>query len=452
MSESVHGMWSSRLMFILAAAGSAVGLGNIWRFPYVAGENGGAAFVLAYLVCIFLIGVPIMVAEITLGRAGRKSPINTMQDLTIQSGASSGWRVIGWMGALAGFMILSFYAVIAGWAIAYLVEMASGTFTGADGEFASETFTQLTANPWTVIGWHTLFMALTTFIAARGVGAGLEATVKYLMPTLFVLLLALVGWAAVSSGHFMEGLNFLFAFKADQFSTDSVLMAMGQAFFTLSLGMGAIMAYGAYLPKSASIMSSAVTIAALDTLVALLSGMVIFPIVFANGLEPSAGPGLMFITLPLAFGQMAAGQFFGSLFFLLVVFAAITSAISLVEPAIAWLVEKLEVGRVTAACMIGGSGWFVGLGSAFSFNLWSDLTFLPGKTFFDSMDYVANNIMLPIGGVLIAVFAGWVLSEKIFDEQLDELSSGLRSVLRFLIRIVAPLAVFIVFLMTVFFS
>ncbi|MBL6690222.1 MAG: sodium-dependent transporter [Pseudomonadales bacterium] len=452
MSESMHGMWSSRLMFILAAAGSAVGLGNIWRFPYVAGENGGAAFVLAYLVCISLIGVPIMVAEIMLGRAGRKSPINTMQDLTVQSGSRPGWRVVGWMGALAGFMIVSFYAVIAGWAVAYLIEMASGTFNGADGEFAAAKFTSLTSNPWTVVGWHTLFMAMTTFIAARGVGEGLEKTVKYLMPTLFVLLLVLVIWAAVSSGHFMEGLSFLFAFKADQFSTDSVLMAMGQAFFTLSLGMGAIMAYGAYLPKSASIVSSAVTIAGLDTLVALLSGMVIFPIVFANGLEPSAGPGLMFITLPLAFGQMAAGQFFGTLFFVLVVFAAITSAISIIEPAIAWLVEKLDSSRVVAACVVGGAGWLVGIGSALSFNTWSDLTFLPGKTFFDSMDYLANNIMLPIGGVLIAAFTGWALSEKIFNEQLADVSVGVRAVLRVLIRFVAPVSVFFVFLMTVFFS
>lgn len=450
MSESVHGMWSSRLMFILAAAGSAVGLGNIWRFPYVAGENGGAAFVLAYLVCIALMGLPIMVAEITLGRAGRKSPINSMQDLVRRSGAWRGWQAVGWLGALAGFLILSFYAVIAGWAVAYLFEMASGAFVGQDAAYASATFTELTGNVWTVVGWHTLFMALTVFIAARGVGAGLEMTVKYLMPTLFVLLILLVLWAATSSGHFMEGLDFLFAFKADQFSANSILMAMGQAFFTLSLGMGAIMAYGAYLPKSASIGSSAATIAVLDTLVALLAGMVIFPIVFANGLEPSAGPGLMFITLPLAFGQMAGGQIFGTLFFLLVVFAAITSAISLVEPAIAWLVERLDFSRVAAALLVGGLGWLCGLGSAFSFNIWSDVTLLPGKTFFDTMDFVSNNIMLPIGGVLIALFTGWVLDKSIYDEQLSPMGDGARSLLRFLIRFVAPAGVFAVFVMTFF--
>lgn len=448
MSESMHGMWSSRFMFILAAAGSAVGLGNIWRFPYVAGENGGGVFVLTYLACIFLIGIPIMVAEITLGRAGRKSPINTMQDLAARSGTWGGWQVIGWMGALAGFMILSFYAVIAGWALAYLLEMASGSFVGADANVANETFGALTGNVWVISGWHTLFMAITILIAARGVSNGLELTVKYLMPTLFLLLVALVLWAAFASGHFGEGMAFLFYFKADAFSGQAVLMAMGQAFFTLSLGMGAIMAYGAYLPKSASIVGSATTIALLDTSVALLSGMVIFPIVFANGLEPSAGPGLMFITLPLAFGQMAGGQFFGTLFFLLVSFAAITSAISISEPAIAWLVEKKEVTRKTAAIIIGGLAWVVGLGSAFSFNIWSDVTLLPGKTFFDTMDYVSNNIILPLGGMLIALFMGWFLDKKILDDELSDVSPGLRTALSILVRLVAPVAVLVVFVMS----
>ena len=448
MSESTHGMWSSRLMFILAVAGSAVGLGNIWRFPYVAGENGGGAFVIAYLACIFMIGVPIMIAEIALGRAGRKSPINTMQDLAAQSGAWGGWQVIGWLGAIAGFMILSFYSVIAGWSVAYLFEMASGVFVGADGDFASAQFSGFTGNVWVVVGWHSLFMLLTTFIAARGVGKGLETTVKYLMPALFVLLILLVFWAAISSGHFVEGMSFLFAFKTDQFSGESMLIAMGQAFFTLSLGMGAIMAYGAYLPKGASIVSSAVTIAVLDTAVALLSGMVIFPIVFAHGLEPSAGPGLMFITLPLAFGQMAGGQLFGTLFFLLVSFAAITSAISMGEPAVAWLVEKVKVSRVTGAIIVGGLAWLLGLGSAFSFNIWSDVTLLPGRSFFDTMDFVSNNVFLPLGGFLIGLFAGWFLDQKILAEQLEGTSEIVIKLLRVLMRVIAPVCIFVVFVMT----
>ncbi len=435
-------------MFILAAAGSAVGLGNIWRFPYVAGENGGGAFVLAYLVCIALIGLPIMVAEITLGRAGRKSPINTMIDLTSRSNTWTGWRVIGWMGALTGFMILSFYAVIAGWALAYLVEMAGGVFVNADGEFASAHFSELTANAGALVGWHTVFMAITVWIAARGVGEGLEAAVKYLMPALFILLLVLVVWVATSSGHFGEGISFLFSFKPEDFSSDSVLMAMGQAFFTLSLGMGAIMAYGAYLPRSASIVGSASMIAGLDTLVALLSGVVIFPIVFAHGLEPSAGPGLMFISLPLAFGNMAGGQFFGSLFFLLVSFAAITSAISIIEPAIAWIVEKLEVTRAMGAIIIGSLAWLVGLGSAFSFNLLSDVHLLPGKNYFDTMDYVSNNIMLPVGGMLIALFMGWFLDKKILDEELSDTPAFVRAAMTLLLRFVAPACVFVVFVMS----
>ena len=448
MSESTHGLWSSRIMFILAAAGSAVGLGNIWRFPYIAGENGGGVFVLTYLACIFLVGIPILVSEVALGRAGRQSPINTMRSVAARSGAAAGWQVIGWMGALAGFMILSFYAVVAGWAIAYLLEMASGSFIGADGEYVRNVFDELKSNPWAVSGWHTIFMALTIFISARGVSRGLEMTVKYLMPTLFLLLIALVLWAAATSGHFMEGLVFMFSFRGDAFSGQAVLLAMGQAFFTLSLGMGAIMAYGAYLPRSASIVGSAVTIALLDTCVALLSGMVIFPIVFANGLESSAGPGLMFITLPLAFGQMTGGQLFGTLFFLLVTFAAITSAISLVEPAVAWLIEKMKVTRTIAAIMVGGLAWFLGLGSAFSFNIMADVTLLPGKTFFDTMDYVSNNIILPVGGVLIATFTGWFLNKSILDEELGDISGIPKSVLIFLIKFIAPLGVLVVFVMS----
>ena len=447
MSESVHGMWSSRLMFILAAAGSAVGLGNIWRFPYVAGENGGGVFVLAYLACIFLIALPIMVSEILLGRAGRKSPIHTMRDLTRQSGAGPGWQIIGWMGALAGFMILSFYAVIGGWVLSYLLEMGKGTFVGSDGDLANAAFSTLTGDVWAVTGWHTLFMLIATWIAARGVNRGLEVAVKYLMPTLFFLLLALVAWAVTTSGHFMEGLAFLFSFKADQFSGNALLIAMGQAFFTLSLGMGAIMAYGAYLPRGTSILSTATIIAVLDTTVALLAGLTIFPLVFANDLESGAGPGLMFITLPIAFGQMTGGHIFGTLFFLLVTFAAITSAISLLEPAVAWLVERMKTSRAVAAIIIGGLAWFVGLGSAFSFNIWEDLMLLPNMTFFDTMDFMSNNIILPLGGVLIALFASWFLDKHIVNDELDE-HPRLVMLWKILARFVAPAAVTLVFITT----
>jgi NSS family neurotransmitter:Na+ symporter len=449
-SESVHGMWSSRLMFVLAAAGSAVGLGNIWRFPYVAGENGGGAFVLVYLGCIFLIGVPIMTAEILLGRAGRQSPINAMRDLVSHSNASPLWQVIGWMGALAGFMILSFYAVIAGWALSYLFQMGSGAFSGADAGQAAAAFNELTGDVVSVVGWHTVFMLMTIGIAARGVGAGLEATVKVLMPALFFLLIVLVVYSAVTSGRFVDGLSFLFSFNIEKLTWDGVLMAMGQAFFTLSLGMGAIMAYGAYIPKDVSIISTATTIALLDTSVALMSGLVIFPLVFANGLESSAGPGLMFVTLPLAFGQMTGGALFGAIFFLLVTFAAITSSISLLEPAIAWLIERLKTTRVKAAVIVGGVAWFIGLGSAFSFNIWSDVYFINEMTFFDLMDYVSNNILLPLGGVFIALFAGWAIDQEITRDQLSTSSPLVYNAWRFLTRFIAPAAVFSVFLLAFF--
>ena len=358
--ESVHGMWSSRLMFILAASGSAVGLGNIWRFPYVAGENGGGAFVIVYLACIFLIGIPILSSEILLGREGRQSPIHTMKTLTKTSGANGAWQFIGWMGALAGFVILSYYSVVAGWAMAYVFEMGSGVFVNADGATASQVFADFTGSPGKVVLWHSIFMLLTMFIVARGITEGLERTVKYLMPALFALLLVLVGYA-MNSGHFMEGVAFLFSFDFDKLTGAGVLMAMGQAFFTLSLGMGAIMTYGAYMPKDASILSSATSIALIDTSMALLSGLVIFPLVFANGLESSAGPGLMFVTIPIAFGSMSGGTFFGVMFFVLVSFAAITSAISLVEPALAWFVEKLihrgAMARLSFAQLLGHWGW-----------------------------------------------------------------------------------------------
>ncbi|MEX0943194.1 MAG: sodium-dependent transporter [Pseudomonadales bacterium] len=445
-AASMHGMWSSRLMFILAAAGSAVGLGNIWRFPYIAGENGGGAFVLVYLLCIGLIGIPIMTAEILLGRAGRQSPIHTMRDLAARSSASPLWQLIGWMGALAGFMILSFYGVIAGWAMAYVVSSADGTFVGASAEVATTTFAEFTGNVWEVVGWQTAFMLLTIVIVARGVGEGLEKTVKYLMPALFLLLLVLVGYA-MTSGHFAEGLSFLFSFDIEKLTWNSILAAMGQAFFTLSLGMAAIMTYGAYMPKEASILGTATTIALLDTTVALLSGMVIFPLVFANGLESSSGPGLMFITLPLAFGQMAGGQIFGTAFFLLVTFAAITSSISLVEPAVAWLIERLYVPRKKAAAIVGGVAWFVGLGSAMSFNVWSEVTLFGSMTFFGTMDYVSNNIMLPLGGLFIAIFAGWGLDKLIRRDEMN-LPDTQFAIWQFLVRFVAPTAVFIVFIMT----
>ena len=446
---SRHGMWSSRLVFVLAAAGSAVGLGNIWKFPYITGENGGGAFVVVYLGCIALIGVPIMIAEVMLGRAGRLSPINTMRKLAGASGGARFWPVIGWLGVLAGFLILSYYAVIAGWAVYYVGRLATGTFDGADGAASQAAFDAFLADPWAILLWQTVFMGVTVFIIARGVARGLETAVRWLMPLLLVLLLVLVGYGA-TVGDFARGAGFLFSFDVSKLSVGGVLTAMGHAFFTLSLGMGAIMAYGAYLPARTSIAGTVTTIAVLDTVVALAAGLAIFPIVFATaGLEPGEGPGLMFVTLPIAFGNLPLGAVVGAVFFLLVSFAAVTSAISLTEPALAFLVEQYNAKRTRVAISLGAGCWLLGIGTVLSFNVWADVHVVGGLTFFDFVDYVSYKVLLPVGGLLVALFAGWVLAKPIVAEELG-FAGWQQRLWEAAIRFIAPASVLVVFGYTIY--
>ncbi len=446
---SIHGQWSSRMAFILAATGSAVGLGNIWKFPYIAGENGGGAFVLVYLLCVLLIGIPIMMAEVLIGRRGRQSPINTMRTLAHEESQHGIWQMIGWSGMIAGFLIISFYSVIAGWALAYVFRTAAGVFTGVTADGAASIFSALVSDPERLLAWHTVFMVMTMVVVSRGVRSGLEKAVRILMPLLFLLLLLLVGYA-MNSGKFAEGLDFLFTPDFSALSAGAVLTAMGHAFFTLSLGMGAIMAYGSYLPKSVSIAKTSLVIALMDTAVALLAGMAIFPLVFANGLEPGAGPGLIFQTLPLAFGHMAGGILFGTLFFLLLTFAAWTSAISIIEPAVAWLVENRRVNRIKAATIIGVAAWLMGIVTIMSFNDWAFEFSFAGETkssgLFDVLDILTANIMLPLGGLAMAIFAGWYMSERSTADELNIGDGLLYQGWRFLVRFVAPFAVIMVFL------
>lgn len=444
-TESRHGMWSSRWLFVLAAAGSAVGLGNIWKFPYIAGENGGGAFVLIYLACVAFVGIPIMMAEVMIGREGRQSPINTMRALVQQHHRSPAWVLIGWMGVVAGFLILSYYVVIAGWSLYYIFEMAVGAMNGATGEYAATTFTEFLASPWEMVFWQTLFMAGTIFIVARGVIKGLETAIRWFMPLLFLLLFILLGYAVTTDG-FEQGFDFMFRFEWQNVTGDAVLVAMGQAFFTLSLGMGAIMAYGAYVPSDTSIAGTVAVIAVLDTLVAVAAGLAIFPIVFSNGLEPSQGPGLMFVTVPLAFGQMPLGALFGTLFFVLVAFAAITSAISISEPALAYLVETYNAKRSRVAISLGVISWLLGLGTVLSFNRWADLHIVGELTFFDFVDYVSQNIMLPIGGMFIALFAAWALPKTVIGSQLGLQKPWVNLLWKLLCGIIAPLGVLAVFI------
>jgi NSS family neurotransmitter:Na+ symporter len=440
-------MWSSRLAFILAASGSAVGLGNIWRFPYTAGEYGGGAFVLVYLLCVAAIGLPIMMAEVMLGRRGRQSPINTMRTLAQTQGAPAFWQLVGWLGIVSGFLILSFYSVVAGWTLDYVTRAAVGLFKGMDAAASEQMFAALVSDPWRLLFWHTIFMGLVGVVVARGVEQGLEKAVRFLMPALFVLLLLMVVYAAWE-GDFATGLNYLFRPDFAEFSGragEAMLSAMGQAFFSLSLGMGAIMMYGSYLNSQASISQNVVIIAGMDTLVALLAGLAIFPIVLANGLEPGSGPGLIFQTLPIAFGQMPGGQLFGVVFFVLLVFAAWTSAISLLEPLTAWLVENRGLSRPLGAVLGTVLIWLLGISCLLSLNLWSDIT-LFGKGFFDLFDYLTSNVLLPVGGVLIAVFAGWVLSRESSRDELAGSETLNYRVWRFLIRYISPIGVCIVFL------
>ncbi len=457
MSEAKREQWSSRLVFILAATGSAVGLGNIWKFPYITGENGGGAFVLIYLCCIAAIGIPIMMAEIMLGRRGRHDPVTTMQNLAKESGHSRSWGLLGWMGVIAGFLILSYYSVIAGWAMAYVPKMALGAFNALDAKAVDNIFNTLVGNPWLLIVWHSLFLFLTMIVVARGVHGGLEKAVTYLMPMLFVLLLILLVYA-MDSGYFLQGVSYLFNPDFSKITTEGVLTAMGHAFFTLSLGMGAIMVYGSYLPAHTSIAQASIVVAFMDTLVALLAGMIIFPVVFANGLEAGAGPGLIFKTLPLAFSHMNYGTFFGTLFFILIVFAAWTSSISLIEPAITWAMNNFNISRMKASIVAGVLVWFTGLLTVFSFNLASDFTIsstisthygefviLKDATAFDLLDYLTANIMLPLGGLMIAIYAGWLMKQEYSRQELN-ISHFWYTIWTVLVRYIAPAMVIVVFL------
>jgi NSS family neurotransmitter:Na+ symporter len=454
---SIHGQWSSRWAFILAATGSAVGLGNIWRFPYLTGENGGGVFVMVYLFCVLLVGLPILMAEVMLGRRGRQSPINTMKALANDENKSQVWQIIGWMGMLIGFLILSFYSVIAGWTLAYIIRTASGVFVGADPAVVASTFSELISDPERLLAWHTIFMMMVIIVVARGVKSGLEQAVRYLMPTLFLLLLVMVGYA-MTTEKFMEGLRYLFVVDFEviaqkiedgEFFGDIFVNALGQAFFSLSLGMGAIMVYGSYLSSGSSIPRTSIIIALCDTSVALLAGIAIFPIVFTYGLEPSSGPGLIFVTLTVAFAQMPGGAFFGTLFFCLLMFAAWTSGISILEPVVAWLVEYKHMTRVKAAAVAGFAAWLLGVGTVLSFSHWAFSFSFAGQQktngLFDVFDTLASNIFLPLGGLLIAIFAAWVMSNKASAEELGMNEKAFKA-WQFAARFIAPTGVILIFL------
>ena len=436
--------WSSGLTFILAAVGAAVGLGNIWKFPFVAGVSGGGAFVLVYLGCVAFVAIPILIAELLIGRRGASSPPVAMSTLAQKAGRSRAWRLVGWMGVIAGYLIVSYYSVIAGWTLNYIGKAARGFGGAAPGEVAAQ-FDALLADPLTMTFWHTAFIAIAIFIVGRGLQDGIERAVKTLMPALFVMMLVMIGYAAVA-GDFGAGVRFLFAADFSKLTGEVVLAAAGQAFFSISVAMGLMMVYGAYVPKTVSLTRSAFIIAGSDTLIALLAGLMIFPLVFANGLDPAEGPGLIFKTLPTAFAGMPGGALFGTLFFILLAFAAITSIIAILEPIVAYAEDKWQMQRRNGSIVFGALAWLIGIATVLSFNAWQDVTpldsirALRGKTIFGLIDYFTANLLMPLGAILISVFVGWRLRPADLVEELPAMGSALFRVWLWMIRVVAPLA------------
>ena len=435
-----HGAWIGKWTFILAATGSAVGLGNIWGFPYKAGTNGGGAFVLIYLGCILIIGIPIMISEIILGRRAGNSPINAMRSVALESNRSSSWQIVGWSGIFAGILILSFYSVIAGICLNYIFISASSSGTIS----SPEQFTNVISSPINLILWHTVFMILTALIVSAGIKDGIGRMVKILMPLLGFLMIFMVIYSIVN-GDFSRAMSFLFAPDFSNVTSDTLLQAMGQAFFSLSLGMGSIMAYGAYMPKDQKVVSTSFTVASLDTLIAILAGLAIFPIIFAFNLEPNSGPGLVFVSMLSAFNQMQFGQIIGPLFFILLSVAALSSSISLLEPGVAYLSEENILSRRRSAEIISFFVWILGIGSALSFNIWSDFSLIGDRNFLDSMDFVANQILLPLGGMLIAIFVGWFMKKSLIEDELGSINTSLYFLWRFFVKFIAPVCVGYIF-------
>ncbi|MBZ9567128.1 sodium-dependent transporter [Modicisalibacter tunisiensis] len=438
MKETLE-RWSSRRAFILAVTGAAVGLGNIWRFPYMTGENGGSAFLLLYIAFVVLLGLPVMMAEILIGRAGRRSPMQSLGHLARAAGASPHWRWLGVFGVITVFFILSFYSVVSGWSIEYLVESINGNFAGGTPQAIGANFNDFLADPLRMTFNHTLFMLLTMSVVAAGISGGLEKLNNLLMPLLYLLLIVLAVYATTTHG-FGTAMAWLFTPDASAITLSVVLNAMGHAFFTLAVGACALMAYGAYMPDHQSLPRAVAAVAVLDVLVALLSGIAIFSVVFSQGLDPGEGPGLMFVTLPIAFAELPGGSLWLAVFFLLLLLATWTSSINLAEPMVATL-QGAGLKRGRSAALVGIAVWAVGLLSVLSFSTMADVHWIGEMNFFDLVTTVPTDVFLPVGGLLIAVFAAWVMSSEAAERALDAGPGGFRT-WRALVRYVSiPLVV-----------
>lgn len=435
-----RGNFGSKIGAVLASAGSAVGLGNIWRFPTECGSNGGAAFLLIYLLCVFVLAMPVMVSEFVIGRASRSNTVGSYRVLA----PGKPWVVSGFMGVLAGFLVLSYYSVVAGWTLDYTVESLCGGLMGG-GDFAA-FFADFVSNPWRPVVFMGLFLGLTHLVVSTGVEKGIERYSKVMMPLLMVIVLVLIGFS-LSMPNAAEGVSFMFRPDFSKVTKDVVLSAMGQAFFTLSVGIGTLATYASYFSRETRLVSSAASVCVIDTLVAISAGLIIFPAVFSVGVDADSGPGLVFITLPYVFdkalGDMPVVEYvFSGLFYVLLLIAALTSSISMHEISTAYIHETFHLSRRRAALIVTGVCFVMGVACSLSFGLWSELRVL-GMTFFDLFDFLTAKFLMPLGGLLICTFVGWDMNKRVVREQLD---SRLTPLLMILFSWVAPIGIGIIFI------
>lgn len=435
--------FGSKLGIIAAAAGSAVGLGNIYRFPCELGNNGGGAFLLVYLLIVLCLGVPVMLSEFIIGRRAQKNPIGAFKVLRPRSG----WPIIGYMGVLCAFIIMAFYSTVAGWTLEYIVKAVGNQFQGKELSVIEQEFAEFHEMGWKNVMWQAVFIFLTGFVVFKGVADGIEKYAKILMPVLVVILVVL-GVRAVTLPGAKEGLTFLFKPDFSKITGSVLISALGQAFFSLSMGMGVLITYGSYIKKDDNLTTTALSVTLSDTLIAVLAGVVIFPAAFSFGVQPTAGMGLVFNTLPMIFNQMAGGYFFCIIFFVLLAVAALTSTISLLEVIVAYFVEELHITRRWAT-VIASLGCMA-LGVFASLSLKSDTSFtIAGLSFFDSLDFISAKVLLPIGALFIVIFVGWIMGKKTFNEEITndgKLKLSVKSVIFFIIRYLAPLAIAVIFI------
>lgn len=444
--------WSSRIGFLMAAVGSAVGLGSIWKFPYMTGEGGGSAFVILFVICITLIGFPVLIMEWLIGRRGGRSPVGSFVDVARANAGSSTWGILGGLGTLAAFLILSFYSVIGGWSLNYVFKTLFNQFNGMNGQATEQVFNGMLASAPEMTIWHTIFMLLTALIVAGGVAGGIERAAKWMMPLLALIMLVIVGYNLFTA-DFARGFHYLFDFDPSKVTAKVMISALGHAFFCLSLGMAVMVSYGSYLKGDVDLFSAARTVVIWDIIFSLMAGLAIFPIIFSNGLDPAGGPGLVFITLPIAFGNMSFGLVIGTLFFLLLTFAALTSSISVLEPVVAFLQEKLGMSRRMATWVGALSTWALGVLALLSFNLLQDVTIFTihvngeakPQGIFDALDYTTSKYMLPLIGLGTVLFMTYVVGQDSIREELR--LEGYKWILwKVATRVVAPLGIVLVFL------